>query len=642
MAGALSRVRCVGHAGRGRSRGAGGRGRRAVGAGDGPVPIGDVDARDRASPVPTGVAELDRVLERRPRARLGHAARRRAGHGQEHAAPAGARRAWPAAARACLLVTRRGVVRSRCACAAERVGALDAGAAGRGRDVAARTSSRTSTRSRPRCSRSTRSRPSSIPTCPARPARSRRCATARYRLVQQAKERGAGHGARRPRHQGGHARRAARCSSTSSTPCSRSTATAVTRCALLHALKHRFGSTQELGLFEMTERGLVDVPDASARFLVDRRPGVPGSAVAAGARGRAADAGRGAGAGRARPTRRCRAGRPPASMAVGRLAMLLAVLEQHAGVKSTECRRLRERRRWPAGHRAGRRPRARARGRGAHARARRSPRDTVVVGEIGLGGEVRVGRRSSSAGSPKRRGSGSRAVVAEGPHGRAAAAGRRRSSRSTGVRARGRRSARSRRADPADAGLPADPEAFGAATGSRRGRAHRARPTAIGSHDGRPAPRRRRARQLREGLDRILQARMGALIVVGDGPDVLSVCSGGFLLDAEFTPQRLSELAKMDGAIILAADSSRVARANVHLVPDPNIPTVGDRHPPPHRRAGRAPDRRPGDHRVGGHVGGRHPPPRREAHARADPPGAGPRRPGAADPRAATRRASTR
>ena len=85
---------------------------------------------------------------------------------------------------------------------------------------------------------------------------------------------------------------------------------------------------------------------------------------------------------------------------------------------------------------------------------------------------------------------------------------------------------------------------------------------------------------LREGLDRILQARMGALIVVGDGPDVLGVCSGGFLLDAEFTPQRFSELAKMDGAIILAADTSRVARANVHLVPDPNVPTseTGTRH----------------------------------------------------------------
>src|SRR3954462_8661989 len=86
--------------------------------------------------------------------------------------------------------------------------------------------------------------------------------------------------------------------------------------------------------------------------------------------------------------------------------------------------------------------------------------------------------------------------------------------------------------------------------------------------------------QLREGLDRILQARMGALIVIGDGPDVLSVCSGGFLLDSEFTPQRLSELAKMDGAIILASDGSRVARANVHLVPDPDIPTTetGTRH----------------------------------------------------------------
>ncbi|MGZ4676144.1 MAG: DNA integrity scanning diadenylate cyclase DisA [Acidimicrobiia bacterium] len=87
-------------------------------------------------------------------------------------------------------------------------------------------------------------------------------------------------------------------------------------------------------------------------------------------------------------------------------------------------------------------------------------------------------------------------------------------------------------------------------------------------------------RPLREGLDRILQAKMGALIVIGDGPDVLSICSGGFLLDAEFTPQRLSELAKMDGAMILSADCTRIARANVHLVPDPEIPTseTGTRH----------------------------------------------------------------
>ena len=85
---------------------------------------------------------------------------------------------------------------------------------------------------------------------------------------------------------------------------------------------------------------------------------------------------------------------------------------------------------------------------------------------------------------------------------------------------------------------------------------------------------------LREGLDRILQAGKGALIVVGDGPEVLNICSGGFLLDAAFSPQRLSELAKMDGAIILAPDASRIARANVHLVPNPNVPTseTGTRH----------------------------------------------------------------
>ncbi|WP_426571066.1 DNA integrity scanning diadenylate cyclase DisA [Aquihabitans sp. McL0605] len=87
-------------------------------------------------------------------------------------------------------------------------------------------------------------------------------------------------------------------------------------------------------------------------------------------------------------------------------------------------------------------------------------------------------------------------------------------------------------------------------------------------------------RPLRDGIDRIMQAGMGGLVVVGDGPAVLNICSGGFLLDAAFSPQRLSELAKMDGALILAADGSRIARANVHLVPDSNIHTseTGTRH----------------------------------------------------------------
>lgn len=85
---------------------------------------------------------------------------------------------------------------------------------------------------------------------------------------------------------------------------------------------------------------------------------------------------------------------------------------------------------------------------------------------------------------------------------------------------------------------------------------------------------------LRDGLDRVVRAKMGALVVLGDGPDVLAICSGGFLLDSPYSPQRLSELAKMDGAIILNADCTRIARANVHLVPDPTVPTseTGTRH----------------------------------------------------------------
>lgn len=85
---------------------------------------------------------------------------------------------------------------------------------------------------------------------------------------------------------------------------------------------------------------------------------------------------------------------------------------------------------------------------------------------------------------------------------------------------------------------------------------------------------------MREGLDRILKAGMGALIVIGDGPDVLNISSGGFLVNAAFSPQRLSELAKTDGAIVLTPDAGYIARANVHLVPNPNVPTeeTGTRH----------------------------------------------------------------
>ena len=87
-------------------------------------------------------------------------------------------------------------------------------------------------------------------------------------------------------------------------------------------------------------------------------------------------------------------------------------------------------------------------------------------------------------------------------------------------------------------------------------------------------------RPLRQGLERVLLAKRGALIVIGDDASVLSICTGGFLIDAEYSPQRLTELAKMDGAIILSGDAGRIARANVHLMPDPSVPTTetGTRH----------------------------------------------------------------
>src|ERR1700691_5497822 len=78
---------------------------------------------------------------------------------------------------------------------------------------------------------------------------------------------------------------------------------------------------------------------------------------------------------------------------------------------------------------------------------------------------------------------------------------------------------------------------------------------------------------LRDGIDRILHAHMGALIVLGNSPEVLNICSGGFHFDAEMTPQRLSEVAKMDGAIVLDRTNSRIAWANVHLVPVASVAT---------------------------------------------------------------------
>jgi|UniRef100_A0A7C3SPF9 diadenylate cyclase len=85
---------------------------------------------------------------------------------------------------------------------------------------------------------------------------------------------------------------------------------------------------------------------------------------------------------------------------------------------------------------------------------------------------------------------------------------------------------------------------------------------------------------LRESLEQIVKAKTGALIVIGEIEKLKPIMNGGFPLDIEFTPNRLYELSKMDGAIILSKEAKKILYANVILLPDPNIPSseTGARH----------------------------------------------------------------
>src|ERR687887_5372 len=76
---------------------------------------------------------------------------------------------------------------------------------------------------------------------------------------------------------------------------------------------------------------------------------------------------------------------------------------------------------------------------------------------------------------------------------------------------------------------------------------------------------------LREGLDNILHARTGGLIVIGDPEELSFLFSGGIKLDIDYTPALLYQVAKMDGAIVLNGNATRITMANVQLMPDPTI-----------------------------------------------------------------------
>lgn len=85
---------------------------------------------------------------------------------------------------------------------------------------------------------------------------------------------------------------------------------------------------------------------------------------------------------------------------------------------------------------------------------------------------------------------------------------------------------------------------------------------------------------LREGLENVLKAKTGGLIVLGDSQDVMKLVDGGFFINCDFSPALLYELAKMDGAIILSRDGKRILHANTQLIPDASIPSseTGIRH----------------------------------------------------------------
>ena len=85
---------------------------------------------------------------------------------------------------------------------------------------------------------------------------------------------------------------------------------------------------------------------------------------------------------------------------------------------------------------------------------------------------------------------------------------------------------------------------------------------------------------LREGIDNVVHARTGGLVVIGDPEELTHLFSGGIKLDIDYSPAFLYQVAKMDGAIVLNANATKIQMANVQLMPDPTILSLetGTRH----------------------------------------------------------------
>ncbi|MDO9352227.1 MAG: DNA integrity scanning diadenylate cyclase DisA [Solirubrobacteraceae bacterium] len=85
---------------------------------------------------------------------------------------------------------------------------------------------------------------------------------------------------------------------------------------------------------------------------------------------------------------------------------------------------------------------------------------------------------------------------------------------------------------------------------------------------------------LREGIDNIVHARTGGLVIVADPDEVSFMFSGGIKLDLDYSPAMVYQVAKMDGAIVLNATATKITMVNTQLMPDPTILSLetGTRH----------------------------------------------------------------
>ena len=416
----------------------------------------------------------------------------------------------------------------------------------------------------------------SSPSAPGSVAQVRECA---QRLVVEAKRRGVADRARRPRHQGRRAGRAARARARRRHGARRSRASATTPCACCGRSSTASARPTSSGLFEMTDAGLVGVPDPSQLFLADRRPGVAGLGRRPGDGGPPPAARRGPGAHRAGRRRARRPRRNAQGLDGGRLALLLAVLERRAGLR--------------VGRPATSTPRPSA----ACGSSSRAPTSAcaLAVGQR----RRRPPDRPTTSSCAARSASAASCARSPTPSG---ASPRRRGSASGGPSSRRRRRpcdghrrcVRVAHRSPRRCAAVGDRLADGGRRSCRRGRPHRR----IRAH-GQPVPRRQRraARRARQGRARARRCATASTASCGPrrarcsssttGPTCWPSARAASCSTPPFSPQRLSELAKMDGAIILVdrrqphRPGQRPPRAR------PDGADQRDRHPPPHGRAGR-------------------------------------------------------